>query len=728
MSRSEGIDKPDRLEAEKAYRALNDSPMQQRLREQRKWFIGPVYWKPGDYDRKALVAELSPIREMGFNIVRFHTAMGEETSPGEYDLTRSDDWMDAAAEAGIGVILHMEGWRPSPAACAEAGLTPEYLTRCHLTDDESLSVVERHYGPICDHYRNHEALFAWGTMGEPDPDTGSLDNDYDRRRFAEWLREQYGTVEALDAAWNIYPQTGDLIAESFEDAWLVAEPDVAAKISGAHRSKYVYGAQRDKLRYIADKTIARSRALVSIIRKHDEEHPVTIGSHQLFYNPAQLAWDTAQRARVADLHTTSIHLSWHFEQVAGEVDRPVYMQAKQTRDYFKGGWTSAYETTGGPVQYSGGYGVGMTAGLMRRMALSYLAAGNVNIAFWTWNHRPGCWEAGEYGLTSLSGKLTPWATAAGKVADGMRRYHEELWDASAQPQVGIVQSWDTEAILTLEPQRHDINDGPTEHSRGTATQAQRAYIGAARALINQHVPFEYVTTAELAEGIACVYPTLLVPHARAVAAETLEHLRAYVEKGGRLVVDVQFAFVDIWGKCNRAGQGGPQERLLGAWVDSIHDARTSPLRLGETEIEGFFGDIETTQARVLARFDDGRPAITEHRLGRGSAVLVGFDAARMCHRPGCSRVENLLADLAVGDTPLKWSCDAPMAFRLSAPKADHYFLLNDGPARPALLRTFDHQYSSGEDVLDQHPIETDGTICIELPERSGVWARFEHVD
>ncbi|MFP3938461.1 MAG: beta-galactosidase trimerization domain-containing protein, partial [Phycisphaerae bacterium] len=556
----------------------------------------------------------------------------------------------------------------------------------------------------------------------------SLDNDYDRERFAEWLRRQYGSVEALDAAWNIYPEAGRLMVESFEDAWLVAEPDVDEKISGAHHAKYVYGAQRDKLRYIADKTIARSRALVSVIRKHDDEHPISVGSHQLFYNQAELAWDTAERARVADLHTTSIHLSWHFEQVAGEVDRPVYMQAKQTRDYFKGGWTSAYETTGGPVQYSGGYGVGMTAGLMRRMTLSYLAAGNVNIAFWTWNHRPGCWESGEYGMVSLSGRLTPWAKEAGKVASGMRRYHAELWEATAQPQVGLVQSWDTEAILTLEPQRHDLRDGPTPHSRGTATQAQRAYIGAARALINQHVPFEYVTTAELAEGIACVYPTLLVPHARALSVKTLEHLTEYVRKGGRLIADVQFAFLDCWGKCHRSGEGGPQERLFGAWVDAVHDARTSPMRLGDIDIQGFFGDLEVTDARVLARFDDGRAAITEHRLGRGSAVLVGLDAARMCHRPGCSRVEKLLANLAVGEVAPKWSCDAPMAFRLSAPGADHYFLLNDGPARPALLRTFDHQYSSGEDVLDQHPIDTEGTICIELPARSGIWARFEHAD
>ena len=75
------------------------------------------------------------------------------------------------------------------------------------------------------------------------------------------------------------------------------------------------------------------------------------------------------------MHTTSIHLSWHFESVAGEVDLPVYLQARATRDYFKAGFTSAFETTGGAVQFSGGYGNHMDVGLMRRLCL-HLAAGN----------------------------------------------------------------------------------------------------------------------------------------------------------------------------------------------------------------------------------------------------------------------------------------------------------------------------------------------------------------
>ncbi len=166
--------------------------------------------------------------------------------------------------------------------------------------------------------------------------------------------------------------------------------------------------------------------MLDLIREIDPAHAIAIGAHQLFANQPLLRWDIPKWAKLGDLFTSSIHLSWHFELVDGEVDRPVYMQARLTRDADKQGWTSCYETTGGPVQYSGGFGNAMTPGLMRRLMLSYLAAGNQNIAFWTWNPRPGGWEGGEYGMIDLAGDLTPWAEEAGLVTKAMHRWHDEL--------------------------------------------------------------------------------------------------------------------------------------------------------------------------------------------------------------------------------------------------------------------------------------------------------------
>ncbi|MFW5839965.1 MAG: beta-galactosidase trimerization domain-containing protein, partial [Planctomycetota bacterium] len=425
-----------------------------------------------------------------------------------------------------------------------------------------------------------------------------------------------------------------------------------------------------------------------------------------------------------DLFTTSIHLSWHFEAACGEVDRPVYFQSRQTRDYFKGGWTSAYETTGGAVQYSGGYPNSMNPGLMRRLMCNYLAAGHVNIAFWTWNNRPGGWEAGEYGMTSLSGKVTSWASQAGQIARAMGKYHRELWSARQENPVGVLEDWDTQAVYTLEPDRHDLTDGPGRFGGGTQLQPIWAMIGASRALVNHHRAFQYVRTEELGDGIGPAYPVLYAPHLRALSTEALENLLAYVEAGGRLVADVQFGFQDPWGKCHPAGEGGPVERIFGAWIDVIHHTRTEQMQLGDMPIDGYFADVETTDAKVLARFADGRAAVTEVRRGKGSAVLVGFDLARMCTRPGNAQAEAYLAQLTTGHMQRTWQCDAPLAFRLRSQQADHYFLINDGPARAAFIQAFDRQYTEGVDAITGEPVDVAQSMVIDLPAESACWIRL----
>ena len=57
------------------------------------------------------------------------------------------------------------------------------------------------------------------------------------------------------------------------------------------------------------------------------------------------------------------------------------------------------------------------------------------------------------------------------------------------------------------------------------------------------------------------------------------------------------------------------------------------------------------------------------------------------------------------------------------PWADHYFVLNDGPARSVFLTVRDRAYVAGEHALEDTPIDTTGTVSIDLPARSAVWRR-----
>jgi beta-galactosidase len=194
----------------------------------------------------------------------------------------------------------------------------------------------------------------------------------------------------------------------------------------------------------------------------------------------------------------------------------------------------------------------------------------------------------------------------------------------------------------------------------------------------------------------------------------------YVRNGGRLIGDVQFGFCDPWGKMHPRGKGTLLEKLFGGWVDMIHNTRTGSVCFANVPVNGFYGDIVTTTAKVLERFDNGQPAIVE----RGGATLVGFDAARMCFQPGNVAVENFVADLVMRGVGRGWETDAPIAFRRRAKTADHYFLINDGPARIVELQVYDRKCRFAEWVIEGEKRLSENTIRVKLPKESAVWLRL----
>ncbi len=723
--------------------ALNDSPLQRRLRREAPHSVGMVYWNPQHETEQSLRDEFQRIAGLGFGFVRLHCIGPVERAEGDYDFNYVDRRLDAAAAAGLSVYPHFELAAPSPAALARHGLDRAAAERLGLEDERVRAAVAVRVGAIVAHCRAHPAMRggAWPIGGEPPPQRLAIADAIDAERFGAWLRARYPSPEAVHAAWCIYPAVdaqlrlqasgrAPLQVASWDDAVRIAAaipPGEAGQALAVTALKHeVFGVQRDIIRFRADQMIAQHELLTALIREHDSEHPVIVGHHQLLYNHPQLGWDVAGAARVADGHYTSIHPSWHFEPVKGELHRPLYMQARMTNDAFKGGFSSAYETAGGAVQYSGGYGNHMDPALMRTLMLSYLAAGNESIAFWLWRARPGGIEAGEYAMTTYSGAISSWAEAAGAVARTMRDWREELWQAESEPELGILRSWDTEMCTSLEPNRHDLRDGPSNYSSGPGQQHIRALIGAQRAAIDHQLCYQILDEHELRAGILGAYPAVYLPHLRNLSQEALAALLEYVTHGGRLIADVQVGFEDPWAKLRCTGVGEVIERIFGGWIDMIHDARTSDQRVDDIAVAGFYGDLVTSRARVLKRFADGRPAISSCATGRGEAVLVGFDLARMCWEPGRPECERLLAQLCRGGARPGWSSDLPLTWRRSCPAADHYFLINDEDVpRTANIHVHDRRYCGGRDLLADTPIDPTMPLAITVAPGDAAWLRCE---
>ncbi len=706
-----------------------DTRMQRKVRRMAPWPVGAVFIQTPDMTDDDMRAMFRQMRECGFT--NFKQIM---KCPG----TSSAHIFRLALEEGIIPWWYGEaGWEE---------ITPDLLERLGLPPDMDVDEAMAHPKVI-----EHQKAFLRARIErEAAAEAEREDRDARRQRtredaarvpgvvgdaqgwrlhdgaepfFVDWLKAEYGDVETLKEAWNVH-HAGITEAAPRWRTW----DDVLA---GLHTDipDREYRHLRDIMRFRAE-TYVRQHILPRV-RKRDEtdpEMPMRAGGEMGLFLPfASRGTDMQAIAHAmaeGGSFYPSIHPAWHFEEVGFELVRPMYMQAQTTTGWAKGIWNATWESTGGPQYFSGGKapftpeardkiaGYTIDAGAMTQIMLSWLAAGYRGNGIWTWNGRTAGWEAGEFCLTDRNSKPGERAKAVGAIGQAARRLRRELWQATKEPWVGILADWENEAFWAA------MSVTGRDRFR---SEPIRARIGACRAFINANVPWEFVTPFDLEQGLGPRYRVIYLPAQIALTDSLQMMLEAYVRQGGRLVMDMPSAYYDGHGRLLPTGEGSWLERVFGAELNEYGFVNNVPHAVAGVDLEGFVARITPTDASVAETFADGLPAITEHRLGDGTAVLVGAQLALMAKAPGRTSVEALLVRTALGPYEPPVTCDGAIVYRLAAPAADHYVLINDGPARDADLITPLWSYSGAEDAVSGEKIALPGPIP--LPAHGGRWVR-----
>lgn len=689
------------------YNRLHESEAQLYFRELAPMPVGAVYIE-GPEDTEADIRwHFRTMRELGF------TALKEALLLPETDERRV---AEIALEEGLSPWWYGEagGERITPALLARLGIDPTtplakarsdlrlvahqqsvYRQRAKLVGMESgaghqhgLNDLERFYYTKAMHMR--------------------LPPEYEPA-FAEWAKETYKTVEAASRAHNRHH--AGLAPEYTE--W-----DDVAK-AGERRRNSDFSRLRDQYRFRSDRRTELLTRLIAEKSRVDPLIPFRQGGEVPLFSSMPLRGIDMET--VADLMQPggcfypSIHLEWHFGLVEHEITRPVYMQASWVTDLFKGGWTFGVETTGGPQQLSGaGQPFTVDDGQMTQLMLSYLAGGFRGFGIWCWNSRTAGHEAGEYALLGRNNEITPRARQVGRIGQAARRWRDELWAARKEPLVGVFYDWDNEAIWAA------MSTRGREEFAHYATQAR---IGLSRALINANVPFEYVTATDLRQGLAARYRVLALPAVVALNEKLWPVLEEYVEAGGRLVVDMPGGHLNTRAELMATGQGSRFEKLFGVVLRNHQGAGVNrPFAIEGRPLTGWIAELLPTNAVTVSRFDGGGPAATEARVGRGTAVILAYEAARSCFRPGQSAAEERLVRQTLGNHQSPYACEEAIVYRLAGEKADHYFLINDAEKTTASLET-SVEYTSWSDAVSGESLASQLNVAV--PRFSGRWLRAE---
>jgi len=538
-----------------------------------------------------------------------------------------------------------------------------------------------------------------------------------QEEFVKWAKAAYKTIEQANFAYNQH-HAGLLNQGQSYRSWA----DFEARWQNANHREY--RAKRDIFRFKADYSLDALQGKIAHYKQYFPDAPFRAGGELGLFLPQ--AWYCVDLEGIADLvqdagsFYPSVHFSWHYDQVDNELTRPFYMQASFANDIFKGGWSATWESSGGPQQfdgekYGGPKGFTVDNKTMMQFVLTQIAAGLKGFGIWCWNPRTAGKEAGEYSLLDRNNEVTPRAIKVGQIAQAMDRYRDELWTAHKEPLVGVLVNWDNEAIWAAMSVR-----GKEEFRQRPIS----ARVGVSRALINANVPFEYVTADDLRNGLAARYPTIYLPAMLAINHDVQEILETYVQNGGHLVMDLPSAWYDEYSALLPTGDESWLERVFGTKLNDFHySGHNRQYHLRGEPLQGFTARLTPTSADVLAYYDNQQPAITRHQMGEGQATLLAFEASGMCFQPGNTFAERQLVRYTLANLQPPYRCEGAIVYRLASPEADHYFLINDNPARSVFLDTQNFDYQSVQDAVTGEELELNAAV--ELESWSGRWLRFE---
>ena len=583
-----------------------------------------VNYQPVDRTLEQVRRDVALMKQSGFKVVRMGDLAWDYFEPeeGRFDFKHFDAVMDEVHAAGIRVILDIPGlpapmWLhhkyPGVDITNQAGtrLAPAERYMDNIGDPDYRRLAIRMADTLTKRYAKHPALLAVGYDNEIGNGFMSY-SEADRKRFVEWLKKRYGSIEALNKAWATQRWSRRI------GNWDEVRLPYADGPGPAER--YL-----DLRRFWSDVTIATLGDLEAVRRKNTPNKPVLSNY-----------WDWSGRRGFDFLgsyrqHTTygamgfyagdAINGGWEATMIKGGMSTPT--------------WFNEFAAGGG-----GSYG---SKGWSRMWAHFVLLMGGQAALAWTFNSHLGGEEQALMGLIDHddrpSWKLAEWAAIAADYA----KLEKLGFPRRVEPQVAIAYSF--ENVHATSP------NGPSNTVRQyIKTPYLKQAQGAFEPLLKDNVD---VAIIKLSYEDLSRYRLIILPGMYLLDRASTEAVRQFVAGGGTVVMTAQSAKVGDNNQWHNTPLPGQLTDVFGLRTNEFYDA-AGTLTLGGEEIKGtveHYEVLEPASAQVLARFtnlEGTPPAITVNRFGKGSAYYVATPAQPQIMRP---LLRQLRAELGIAAGP-----------------------------------------------------------------------------
>ncbi|MNB91791.1 Beta-galactosidase BgaP [compost metagenome] len=625
------------------------------------WYGGdynPEQWEAPDWAEDERMFKLAGIDVATVNVFSWAMIQPDEDT---YDFSFLDATMDRLYKNGTYVCLATAtgahpAWMarkyPEVTRVDVMGRKRKFGGRHNSNPNSEVyrKFAVRLAGKLAERYKDHPALVAWHISNE----YGGYDySEQSEAAFRVWLKERYGTLDALNKAWNTR-----FWGHTFYDWEEIVLPSELSEEWNGNRTNF-QGISLDFRRFMSHSLLECYKIEYDAIREHSQGVPITTNLMGFYPELDYFEWakhmDVVSWDNYPSLDTPVSHTAMTHDLMRGLKHGQPFMLMEQTPS--QQNW-QPYNSLKRP-------------GVMRLWSYQAVARGADTVLFFQLRRSIGACEKYHGAVIEHAGhEHTRVFREVAELGRELQMLGDELLDARSAAKVGIVYDWENRWAL-------DLSSGPSV-ALDYVNEVHKYY----DALFTQHIETDMIGVEEDLSKYEIVIAPVMYMSKPGFAAK----VEAFVQAGGTFVTTFFSGIVNENDLVTVGGYPGELRKVLGIWaeeIDALLPGMSNQLvmkqewnKLSGSYECGILCDlIHTEGAETLAVYGSdfyiGMPALTVNQFGKGKAYYVASS-------PNADFLKGFLANLCADKqiNPLVNAPEGLEAARRVKDGASYLFLLN----------------------------------------------------